>query len=159
MSVYAPKKPSAINSFSVTLTVLVSLALFFGSFYLPHAYRAWVLSGVIVSIGNDAYREFDDEKIMKKLVTEANRRGLPLKRDNFVVQRNHYLPAEIPSETAAELFRKRGKSITIVVGYEVDAEWPLIDKRTKLRFQKQRDVDLKPIDYTKNAPKSCDNLF
>lgn len=147
MSQYAPKKPSAFNSFNITLAVIVLVLGYFGAWYLPHWFKVWRLDGVLISVGRDGYREFDDEKLMKKLISEARRLELPASSDNFAIERQPYPPEELAQYKDTTYPSKRGKTIIIAYATAIDADWPLIGGSTRITFHRQRSVDLTTISW------------
>lgn len=146
MSQYAPKKPSVVNSFSVTLTLILLVGGYFGWWYLPHWFKAWRMSGVLVSVGNDAYRQYDDNKLMAILVKEGKRLGLNVSEDNFAIQRVPYTADEL-SGVVSSIPAKRGKMITIAFAQTVVAEWPLVGGSRELTFEYQATTDLAAVAY------------
>ena len=147
MSQYAPKKPSAFNSFNITLATIVLVVGYFGAWYLPHWFKVWRLDGALIGVGRDGYREFDDEKLMKKLLSEARRLDLPATPDNFAIERQPYPPEELSKFSDTHYPTKRGKTIIIAYATAIDAEWPLIGGSTRITFQRQRTVDLSMITW------------
>lgn len=144
MSIHTPKKPRRINTVSVTLTLILAVGGYFGWFYLPHWFAVWRLTGAMMSIGRSAYREFDNEKLMEKLLVEGRRNGLQVSRDNFAMEREAYTEDELINATDLwrRVARQRGKRITISFATTINAKWPLIDKVTPLYFENVREVDL-----------------
>jgi len=142
MSQYAPKKPSAFNSFNITLATIVFVFGYFGAWYLPHWFKVWRLDGALIGVGRDGYREFDDEKLMKKLLSEARRLELPAAPDNFAIERQPYPPEELQKFSDTFYPTRRGKSIIIAYAAVIDAEWPLIGGSTRITFHRQRSVDM-----------------
>lgn len=147
MSQYAPKKPSKINSFSVTLTLILVVGGYFGWWYLPHWFKVWRMSGVLVTVGRDGYREFDDEKLMKKLVSEGRRLDLRVNEDNFAIKREPYSPEELSKYQDRTYPEKRGKSIKVAFAIVIPAEWPLLGGVTNLTFERQKQVDISTVTW------------
>ena len=144
MSIYAPKKPKRINTVSVTTTLVLAALIYAGWWYLPHWFKVWQMSSAMITIGRKAYREYDDEKLFTELRTHAARIGLRVTRDNFAIWREPFTAEELSGLTAEarDLYTKRGKKIYISFAYNVDAQWPLIEKTTPLSFDREREVDL-----------------
>jgi hypothetical protein len=147
MSIYAPKKPKKINAVSVTVTLVLAVIGYLGWFYLPHWFSVWSASGRMIGVGRDAYREFDDQKIMDKLVREVRAAGLRVGPENFELIREKYTPEELQTLTqggkgSSHVWERRGKTFTVKLAYQVQAKWPLMEKVTPLVFRAERKVDL-----------------
>lgn len=149
MSIYAPKKPKRINAVSVTTTLVLAALVYAGWWYLPHWFRVWQMSSAMITVGRKAYREYNDEKLVDELKVHAARIGLRVTRDNFATWREPFTADELAQLTneQREMFSKRGKKIYISFAYNVDAEWPLLDKTTPISFEREREVDLAVVKW------------
>lgn len=147
MSMYAPKKPKLLNSFNVTLALIAATGGYFGWWYLPHWFKVWRLSGRMIAVGRDGYREFDDEKLIKKLVSDARSLDLRVTPDNFAIKRTPYPPEEMAKFQDPYYPTKRGKTITVAFATVIPAEWPLIGGEVNLTFESQKTVDLATVTW------------
>lgn len=151
MSIYAPKKPKRLNSLNVSIAIVTLVLGYLGWFYLPHWFKAWSMSGALVSVGRDAYRVYDDEVLRKKLLAEGRRIGLPVTPKSFLIKREPYSDAEISAMVRDKkdpwYMKNRGKSITIAFAVRVKADWPLTDDSTELEFSSQKTMDLTTVTY------------
>ncbi len=155
MGQYDPKKPSAFNPVNIAIVLGLAALGYGGAFYLPHWWPVWQLSGIMHGIGNEAYRETDDIKLMEKLLKEAKRTKLGLTEENFTIEREPYPPEELQADrngkpftdSGRKLLEKRGKSISVYLDHSVDAKWPLLDKWTTLSFRRTVTTDLSTIDW------------
>lgn len=150
MSLYAPKKPKRINSVSVSVTLILLLLGYIGWWYIPHWFRVWQMSGVMISVGRLGYREYDDQKLIQLLIQGAQRNGLRVTADNFSIWREPYGADEIEADATPakrDLYAKRGKNIWVSFAYTTEAEWPLIGKTTTLNFERERSVELSQVNW------------
>lgn len=147
MSQYAPKKPSKFNSFNITLFFILTIGGYFGWWFLPHWFAVWRMSGVMVTIGRDGYREFDNEKLIKKLVSEARRLGLQASADNFAVARQPYPPEELEKYQEQYYPTMRGKTIKVAFAIVIPMEWPLFGGIQDVTFERQKMVDLTTVNW------------
>ncbi|NJK88967.1 MAG: DUF615 domain-containing protein [Myxococcales bacterium] len=158
MNIYAPKKPKALNSVSVTLMLI---ALAFGYFcwaFIPIYWPIFQLKGIVRGACNDAYREMDDTLVVQKLVTASGRTGLRLTKDNFRMERVPYSPPEIEEavghikdfETRArqmKYLRERGKLCIIEYYYRADYSLPLVGVSLPLTFNDRLEGSLETVTW------------
>lgn len=155
MGQYDPKKPSAFNVVNILIVLVLGTGIYVGAWYLPHWYPVWKLTGIMHGVGNDAYRETNDEKLMERLLKESVRTGLRLSKENFTIERVPYTPEEIEealagkanSDHARKTFDKRGRRIFIYFENTVDAKWPFMEKYTPLTFTRTVETDLAIIKW------------
>lgn len=155
MGQYDPKKPSAFNPVNIAIVLGLAALGYGGAFYLPHWWPVWQLSGIMHGIGNEAYRNADDTKLMANLLKEAQRTKLGLTEQNFTIERHPYTPEELEvaadgkpiTDHARKVYETRGKSISIHLEHSVDAKWPLMDKWTTLTFRRTVNTDLSTIKW------------
>jgi len=146
---YDPKTPKRINSVSVTM-FLVTVALAYGGwFYLPHWWPVFQLSGIMRGICNDAYREFDDKKLMDKLLTQSQRLSMKVAREDFVLYREPYTPQDVHAmnDEARRVLQTRGKVMHAKFKKTVVAKWPLVSKWSYLTFEKEVSTTLETITW------------
>lgn len=155
MGQYDPKKPSAFNVVNVILVLVLGTVGYLGWFYVPHWWPVWQLTGIMRGVGNDAYREYNNDKLLEKLLKESKRTGLKLTAQNFTIERRAYTPEEMAealkgtnmSDAARLLFEQRGKAITLYFEYNVNARWPLRETSRPLTFRRTVTVDLSIIQW------------
>ncbi len=145
MGIYEIKKPKKINSFSVTLFLIVTISGYFLYWYIPVWWPIFQIQGIMNGICNDAYREVDDEKLMAKLLKEAQRTRLRVSKDNFKLERVPYEQGELANTTAH--VSARGKACKLSFAYAMESELPLIGKKVPLEWHKTAEVDLKIVKY------------
>lgn len=155
MGQYDPKKPSAFNVVNILIVLGLGTAGYVGWWYLPHWWPVWQLSGIMRGVGNEAYREYNNDKLLAKLLKESARTKLGLNEHNFSIERVAYTPEEIEQalegKTATDhmrdLFAKRGKTVRIDFENTVNAKWPLQEKVTPITFRRTVTVDLSIIEW------------
>lgn len=148
MSVYDPKQPKFFNTLNIFL-MLAGLTLgYLGWWFLPHWWPVFQLSGIMKSACYDAYHQTDDSVLLNKLVKDSQRTGLQLQAENFQIIREKYTPEEVMAGKLSEIQLKRGKSITIKMGYVARAQWPLTDRYKNITFRREQSTDLKQITWT-----------
>lgn len=152
MGQYNAKKPNKINPVSISVTVVILGLGYLGWFYFPHWFQVFRISGVMRGVGTEAYRNFDDQKLMKKLVDESKRLIPNLNENNFKIQRVKYTndelnALEVKHGTQRDVYQTRGKELVIEFAYIFTAKWPLTQKTTKLEFHKEVVQDLSVIAY------------
>lgn len=150
MGIYEIKKPRRINSFSVTLTLILIVLGYLGWFIIPLWWPVFQETSIMQGICNDAYREYDNEKLMVKLMKQSARTGLPLRRDNFVFERVPYQEFEFPPGLGPDghkLFETRGKECRLSFTYVTKGEWPLIGKKVQIPWKRSVKTDLKVVHY------------
>lgn len=155
MGQYDPKKPSAFNIVNILIVLGLGTVGYLGWWYLPHWYPVWQLSGIMRGAANDAYREFNNDKLLQKLLKDSQRTGLKLTAENFTIERTGYTNEEMQaavegkelSDHARMLFEQRGKTITIYFENTVTAKWPLQDKSRPLTFRRTVSMDLATIKW------------
>lgn len=149
-TIYEAKKPSAINSFSVSLVLITATLGYLGYFYLPVWWPVFQLSGIMRGICNDAYRDHDDKALVDKLLRESKRTGLRLTQDNFVFKRVPYTEEELVGIEghARSMKERRGKRCELELIYTARAEWPFLEgKVTSLNMGRRVEADLAQIQY------------
>lgn len=144
MSIHTPKKPSRVNAVSVTIFLVVAALGYFAWTFVPPYYNAWRLTGAMMSAARAAYREYDDQKLIERLVLDGKRAGLQVTRDNFALQREPYPEEDLiqQSDHARTLLRQRGRKMTITFALTIEAKWPFLDKVTPINFENVREADL-----------------
>lgn len=155
MGRYDPKKPSAFNVVNALIVLVVGTLGYLGWFYVPHWWPVWQLTGIMRGVANEAYREYNNDKLLDKLLKESKRTGLKLTAENFTIERRAYTPEEMVealkggqmSEAARLLFEQRGKAITIYFENTVSAQWPLRESKRPLTFRRTVTVDLSIIEW------------
>ncbi|MBK8012965.1 MAG: hypothetical protein IPK13_16615 [Deltaproteobacteria bacterium] len=153
MNIYLQRKPRRINSFTVTLSFLALAFGYGGYFYLPLWWPVFQLTGIMRGICNEAYRNVNDEDLMKKLMTEARRVRLPgLTAENFEFIRVPYEQDELASAKGFQP-EKRGKRCELYFTYDRTATWPLIDKTSTFHFEREVVTDLSFVDWGESKTK------
>lgn len=145
MGIYEIKKPRKINSFSVTLFLIVTIGGYLLYWYIPIWWPIFQMQGIMNGICNDAYREIDNEKLMAKLLKESQRTHLRVTKENFKLERVPYMPNELPNLT--EYAAARGKFCKLSFSYAAESELPFIGKRVQHEWHKSAEVDLKIVKY------------
>ncbi|MCB9654219.1 MAG: hypothetical protein H6729_08845 [Deltaproteobacteria bacterium] len=153
MNIYLQKKPRRINSFSVTLALIVLVAGYAGYFYLPLWWPVFQLTGIMRGICNEAYRNVNDEDLMKKLMAESKRVRLPgLTAENFEFTRVPYEQEELASAKGLRP-ELRGKRCELYLSYERTATWPLLGKTSTFHFEREVVSDLSFVDWDDSKTK------
>jgi hypothetical protein len=148
LGIYEMKKPKRINSFSVTLALLVSAAVYTGYVLIPVWWPVFQETGIMQGICNDAYREFDNDKLMGKLLKESARTGLRLTKENFTFERIPYTAEETRQWTgASNLYSLRGKECILSMGYVSNFTWPGIGRQSQISWQKTVRTDLATVKW------------
>jgi hypothetical protein len=148
VGIYEIKKPKKINSFSVTIFLIVTIGGYLGYWYIPIWWPIFQVSGIMSGICNDAYREMNNEKLVDKLMKETKRTGLALTKENFTFERIPYLPQEMPNDAASrDTLGRRGKACRLTFNYGKRYELPFIGKSVPLSWTKQVYTDLGVIKY------------
>jgi hypothetical protein len=148
LTVYSYKKPSAINSVSISMLLGLGLVVYAGSFLIPIVWPVLQLGGIMRGVCNQAYRISDDEALRQRLLREAARTGLPVTARNFELVRVKYTPAEVQAEARGnELARaqleKRGKEFIIRFDLEAEYRLPVIDKPVRHRWRTEKRASLR----------------
>jgi hypothetical protein len=149
MGIYEIKKPKKINSFSVTLFLIVVTVGYLGYWYLPIWWPVFQITGIMKGICNDAYRNPNNDELLDKLVKETKRTGLNLTKENFSIYRSPYPEGELPKEPGTrENFIKRGKTCELTFSYGKPYELPLTGgKVVNLAWEKTIVTDLSVVHY------------
>ena len=150
MTQYDPKQPSRINFVSVTLTLAILGASYWGWFYVPHWLPVMRLKQPMNAACNQAYREFDNRKIMNWLAAEAAKLNPHYQPGHFKLERVPYKTTEMGREGVDKnntILRMRGKECIITFHFEVEAKWPLVDKYRHIVFHRQVHKDLKSTNW------------
>lgn len=145
MNIYAPKKPSKINSVSVTIVLFFLVFGYFLWAFVPIYWPIFQLKGIARAACNDAYRQLDDKLVLEKLVKDSRRTGLVLTKDNFRMRREPYERDEIEKEVShvedpvrrrerADFLRQRGKACVIEYYYRGNYRLPLVAQSIQLTF-------------------------
>ncbi len=148
MSIYEIKKPKRINSVSVTFFFLAVGFGYAGWALVPMFWPVFQLTGIMRGACNDAFRVYDDEAVVAKLIKDASRTGLRLSKDNFRMSRVPYTQQEQAGKTEGlkTLRIKRGKECVIEMHYEDDYTLPLFNKVVHVPFDRTVRTNLKDID-------------
>jgi hypothetical protein len=149
LGIYEMKKPKKINSFSVTLALIVAALVYLGYFFLPVWWPIFQETGIMQGICNDAYREYSDEKLMEKLLKESKRTRLPLTKENFVLERVKYDDVELSKfpEASRDFVQGRGKECRLTMTFTSNAEWPFIGKKSQISWNRTVRTDLGLVKY------------
>lgn len=149
--IYEMKKPRRINSFSVTIFLLVSTISYLGYWYIPLWWPVFQLTGIMRGTCNDAYHQYDNEALMTKLLKDSTRTGLRLTREHFKLQRVPYTEAELVKlnldSYSSNVYRKRGKKCVLAFHYKTVSQLPVIEKPVKLEFDREVETDLAVIKW------------
>ncbi len=146
MGQYDPTTPSKFNAVSFFLVIALLAAGYAGAVYLPHAYPVWRLSREMQAVCYEAYRENDNEAIMKTLLSKAEMVGLDdVNVDHFELDRVMYDPGETQGLHHSKI--RRGKEMWISFNYEVDGKWPFLEKYTHFTFSKTRHADYTKVEW------------
>ncbi|MEM7676978.1 MAG: hypothetical protein AAF449_13320 [Myxococcota bacterium] len=150
MNIYAPKKPKKINSVSVTMffgTIILGYLLYW---WVPILWPIFQMTGIMRTACNEAYRQIDDTKVMNKLLSEAQRTGLPVSEDNFRFRRIPYEPQELEQfVNKTGYIERRGKTCEIDFRYIGTYSIPFTGKTMQLQFDRTVDAPLTPVKYDK----------
>jgi hypothetical protein len=158
VNIYAPKKPSRINSVSITFTVVgLALAYFLWAF-IPIYWPIFQLKGICRAACNDAYRVTDDDEVIKRLVRDAARTGLGLTEDNFRMTREPYTEDELVALTAkiedvdkraewTTFLRDRGKTCVIEYLYRGRYTLPVVGQSVELTFNDEIRGSLESVNW------------
>ena len=121
MNIYLMKKPKKINTFSVTLFLIIVIGGYLGWFFLPAWLPIFKLKGIMRGTCYDMYRIFDNEKLEKALVKNAKRVGLKVTNENFQLLREPYTDQELLDLKVTAQMRmtmtRRGKNCRIRFRY------------------------------------------
>src|SRR5438067_2513029 len=145
--IYEMKKPKKINSFSITIFLLVVTLGYFGYFIIPVWWPIFQETGIMKGVCNDMYREYSNDKLMKKLLKETARTGLKVTKENFLLQRVPYAADELFNldKAVVELRTQRGKECRLSFSYVSDAQWPFLGKSTPIEWNRSVKTDLKVV--------------
>ena len=154
MNVYLMKKPKKLNAVSVTLGVMALVFAYACWFLVPMFWPIFQLTGMMRGACNDAYRQPNDERVLKKLLSDSVRTKLKLTKENFRLTRVPYSADELQKQERAsvrEMMQKRGKTCVIEMHYEDDYAFPLIGKSTHMVFDRTVEVDLEQVKWEKGC--------
>jgi hypothetical protein len=136
VNIYAMKKPRRVNAVSVSLVGMALVIGYLGYAFIPIFWPIFQLQGILRGACNEAYRVHDDEKVMRYVVREAQRTGLPLSKDNFRIRRERYPEDELVAllkdvrsqdrASARELYQSRGKTCVIEYRYAANHQLPIL---------------------------------
>ncbi len=148
MTVHRYKKPSAINSVSVSMLLGLALLVYAGSVLIPIVWPVLQLGGIMRSVCNQAYRLPDDEALRQRLLKEATRTGLPVTAKNFELVRVKYSPAELQAlargnEALRRQLEQRGQEFIIRFDLEAEYRLPVIDKPVRHRWRTEKRASLR----------------
>ncbi len=146
MNIYAPKKPSKINSVSITVTLMLLIIGYLAWAFVPIYWPIFQLKGIVRGACNDAYRVLENEQVIANLVEDSRRTGLHLTKDNFRMTREPYTREELAALTQeiesldyrrkqGDYLAKRGKSCRIEYIYKNTYSLPMIQVPLELTFQ------------------------
>ena len=152
MSIYEPKKPRRINAVSITVFLVISSLAYVLYWWIPLWWPIVQLNQIMQGSCYDMYREFDNEAVMTKLITDSRRTGIRLTADNFIVQRFPYPPEEVQkmggdTSSNSSDFLKRGKRCEIRMRYIVNSDLPFIDKKVMVTFDRRVEADLAQVKW------------
>ena len=154
--IYEIKKPRRINSFSVTIFLMAAAIGYLGYFFIPVWWPVFQLTGIMRGACNNAYREYDDKKVISVLLRDASRTKLRVTEDNFRLTRLPYTEEELAvlskgQQTGMDLLRRRGKECVLEMRYQDDYKWPLIGTTTHLEFEREVRASLETIKWEKGC--------
>jgi hypothetical protein len=149
VGIYEIKKPKKINSFSVTLFLIVVVGGYLLYWYIPAWWPIFQIKGIMSGTCNDAYRQMDNDKLLDKMLKETKRTGLKLTKQNFELERERYTPAELVGldEKKQDLMQRRGKTCRLTFRYKNNYEMPFIGKSVPLSWTKTVESELGIIKY------------
>jgi hypothetical protein len=154
VGIYEIKQPKKINSVSVSVYLSLAAVLYVGAWWIPVWWPVFTLHGVMRGICNDAYNDWDDDRLMKKLLREARLRSelSGLNEDQFKMWRDKYTDQElsslrVTSNAAITNFQKRGKTCHITWEKDIKTEFPLVDKTKTIHFRREVETDLSTVKY------------
>ncbi len=148
MTVLRYKKPSAINSVSISMLLGLGLAVYAGSVLIPIVWPVLQLGGIMRSVCNQAYRNPDDEALRQRLLKDAARTGLPVTAKSFELVRVKYSPAELQAlargnEDLRRQLEKRGQEFIIRLDLEAEYRLPLIGRPVRHRWRTEKRASLR----------------
>src|SRR5688500_16366092 len=116
------KKPKRLNTVSVTLLLLGAVLAYVIWFLVPAFWPIFQLTGIMRGACNNAYREYDDKKVISVLLRDARRTKLRVTEDNFRLTRLPYTEEELAvlskgQQTGMDLLRRRGKECVLEMRY------------------------------------------
>ena len=151
MNIYAIKKPSRINSVSITLLVVVALGGYLAYWWVPILWPVFQMTGMMKTACGEAYRGSDDKTVMKKLVADAARTKWRIDERNFRFRRIPYTRRELKTLKIDEdgAVARRGKHCEVDFYYEDDFPIPFTGKTMRLTFERSVDAPLEPVKYDK----------
>lgn len=130
MNVYAMKKQRKINSVSVSMALILFLMGYLAYAIVPVWFPMFRMSGVMRGVCNEAYKNFDDEELTKKVLTGARIAGLRLTREEVRFVRVPYDPEVLAMEAPnwREVLSKRGARCQVVFETVAQIHFPIIEK-------------------------------
>ena len=161
MGVYDPKKPKVINAVSVTGALALLVVGYLAYVLVPPYWQIFQLQGILKSACNEAYREWNDEKVVDYLMRQVPRTGLPLSKDNFRFNRIPYTAEERVEEFGErandpqiiQLTEDRGATCVFAYRYARSIHFPIIDQDLPVVHQGEVSASLKTVRY--DQPLQC----
>jgi hypothetical protein len=157
VNIYLMKKPKRVNAVSVTITIIALIIAYTGWFLVPAFWPIFQVTGMMRGACNDAYKIYDDEKVMAKLMKEVPRAKLRMTKENFRLTRVPYTEEELDAavkdkgEKVREFYQKRGKTCVLEMIYKDSYEWPLIGKTTDFTFERKVETELEQVQWEKSC--------
>lgn len=153
MNIYAMKKPKRINSVSIGLGLIALALVYLAWALLPVMWPLWQMSGIMRSACASAYREKDDEEVMRRLLADAQRTRLKISEDNFRFERLPYAPEELQEANASLRDRMMtfGRECVLRFRYVDQYELPLFGVAYRLPYESKVTKDLRPGDKSTNV--------
>lgn len=151
MNIYQMKKPKTINSVSVSMVVAGLVLAYLLYWWVPILWPIFRMTGIMKAACNEAYQDYDDQRIMKKLLRSSVRTGLPLTKDNFRFRRVPYTLEEMKARKieSDSFLVKRGKICEIDFRYRADYPIPFTGRTMFLQFDRSVSAPLVTVEYTK----------
>lgn len=156
MNIYLMKKPKRFNAVSVTIGIIAIVGGYLAWFAIPAYWPIFQLTGIMRTACSEAYREFDDRKVVEKMLKNARRTRLKLTKENFDFQRVKFTPDELleftrgKPDSVRQTLDRRGYACKIALYYEDDYPWPLIGKTARLTFTPQIEGTLETVTWEKS---------
>jgi hypothetical protein len=152
VGVYDIKQPSRFNLLNIILFCLLCAGGYYGYWYLPWWYEVFPIKSAMQGACNNAYREWDDKKVLANMLKDIRPRStLPVRETDFKMWRDAYEPGELDrlGVTGPSLvnLEKRGKICHIEFDYTVHTEWPISGTQSEIRFFRSVATDLQIIKY------------
>lgn len=151
------KKPKRFNSVSVSLLVIALVLAYLAWAFVPIYWPIFQLQGIVRGACNEAYKKYDNDEVLRWLLTESRRTGLRLTKDNFRMHREPHTEEELtqmvqkaPSNRQSQLrdmFTRRGKTCVISYRYKDTYTLPLFGTEVPLTFENTVKGTLETVTY------------